>query len=267
MIDGSPPTVPMRLGEQSARGNGGLDQYSQEIRRGRTQREITRYTENDNNDDNNNKETNDNRRQKKRRNRKRYKKQSNNSSQSQRTERNWRQTSLRGGSYGHRQFSAWGDTITTKQPETLRIGFQNINTFPDSSRAPKNGQLHDLISNNEFDIFGMAEVNRHWKNVPADRGIHEQTWTWFEHKHISYSFNKEERPANEFQVGGTAVFSRDKTVSTIRKADTWNNRPAVPGCLMSSVSLGAHVVLSRSRRDSILAFDALWLQHLSLIHI
>ena len=155
------------------------------------------------------------RRKEKKRNRKRTTTTTTAADKGRKTDRNWRQTSLWGGSYGSSDKTIWGDTIGAKQQQTLRLGFQNINTFPASANAPKNAQIHQFLRNKEFDMFGMAEINRHWKNVPTERGIHEQTWRWCEHKHISYAFNTTERPSTEFQVGGTALFSFHKTVSTV----------------------------------------------------
>jgi hypothetical protein len=56
----------------------------------------------------------------------------------------------------------WGLHPGIKMNDSLRLGFQNIGGFPESSSHPKNDLLRSFVLKNEFDIFGLAETNVNW---------------------------------------------------------------------------------------------------------
>jgi hypothetical protein len=73
---------------------------------------------------------------------------------------------------GHRSRGSWagenlhvdnednfGDSIKIKEPNTLRIGFQNIGGLPLLSNKHKDDVIRCGITKWDFDIFGIAETN------------------------------------------------------------------------------------------------------------
>jgi hypothetical protein len=73
----------------------------------------------------------------------------------------------------------WGFSPDVKLDNTLRIGFQNLGGFPEFPSHPKNHEFRSFIAQYEFDIFGVAETNVKWCNMPAASQFYERvrnTW-------------------------------------------------------------------------------------------
>jgi hypothetical protein len=101
----------------------------------------------------------------------------------------------------------FGDFITKKEENVLRIGFQNIGGFPTDKGKHKEGILRHGITKWEFDIFGCAETNIDWRLVPEENKLVFRTKGWWETLHLSWAFNSTMQPVTPRQFGGTALFS------------------------------------------------------------
>jgi hypothetical protein len=62
----------------------------------------------------------------------------------------------------------FGDIITKKEANILRIGFQNIGGVPLQKNKYKDDIIRTGISKMEFDIFGIAEVNVNWNYIAEE---------------------------------------------------------------------------------------------------
>ncbi len=61
-----------------------------------------------------------------------------------------------------------------KNTHTLRLGFQNIGSFPRERNKIKEENIRIGISTYSFDIFGIVETNTDWRLVPEDLKLHSQ---------------------------------------------------------------------------------------------
>ena len=160
------------MGERSTRRSGGTDLPRQGIQGGSTPCLTTYFpiiNENKHNKDGNAKK------ERQRGTKKENKKaRSNKRGRTSRKKRKWRQTSLNG--EGYRDDTEWGDLIQQKQENTLRIAFQNINSFSAEKDAPKNDAIRRFLMDHQIDVFGMAEMNKYWPKIEEKNGLYEQTW-------------------------------------------------------------------------------------------
>jgi len=60
----------------------------------------------------------------------------------------------------------------------LRVGFQNIGGFPLHNNKLKDNAIRCGLSNFDFDIFGMAEINTGWCLQPDTLKLYGRTMGW-----------------------------------------------------------------------------------------
>jgi hypothetical protein len=101
----------------------------------------------------------------------------------------------------------FGDSITKKQKNTLRIGYQNIGGFSFTSNSIKDDIIRQGINAFEFDIFGLSETNVDWRLIPDQHKLYFRMKPWWEMSHISLAYNIAIPPVARKQFGGTALFS------------------------------------------------------------
>jgi hypothetical protein len=101
----------------------------------------------------------------------------------------------------------FGDEISTKQKDTLRIAFQNIGGFLLNRTDIKEENLRSGINSWNFDIFGLVETNIDWRRQSENNNLWHRTREWWEHLHISHSHNTTFPPIEDKQFGGTALFT------------------------------------------------------------
>ena len=56
----------------------------------------------------------------------------------------------------------WGDTLTTKQSNTLRVYFQNVNGLQPAPTWDKWKEVLSELFRNEVDVAGLVETNINW---------------------------------------------------------------------------------------------------------
>jgi hypothetical protein len=109
----------------------------------------------------------------------------------------------------------FGQKITMKASNTLRIGFQNIGGFTPKSKTLKDEIIRNGINTWEFDIIGLAETNVDWRLVGEEDKLIHRTKEWWESLHLSYSSNSTKPPIKPKQYGGVALFSINKAAHRV----------------------------------------------------
>jgi len=120
--------------------------------------------------------------------------------------------SLSSADIGDRQIAAcyeehFGDVVSLKKENVLRIGFQNIGGFPKSRTKFQEEILRQGLCKLEFDVFGMAETNLDWRMCQEENKIPFRTQERWTHQHVSWTNNTTFPPTKIHQYGGTAHFS------------------------------------------------------------
>jgi hypothetical protein len=104
--------------------------------------------------------------------------------------------------FGRSQSHIWGggNIIGEKEDDVIRIGFNNINGLGTQNNDGKNVDIFGFLKDNNFDVFGMAEVNIHWKNHNTQ--AKDIMYGWFQKMDISQSYYKKFSSTTAFQSGG-----------------------------------------------------------------
>ena len=69
----------------------------------------------------------------------------------------------------------FGNKLKTKQSNTLRTIFMNINSIPSTNNSPKNSMLFQSIEQLEGDIVGFTEVKRFWPIIESNHWWYNRT--------------------------------------------------------------------------------------------
>ena len=109
----------------------------------------------------------------------------------------------------------FGDKISIKDEETLRISFININGIPAKNEDYKNMKIYEAIQENQIDILGMTEINRNWNMVEEESKWRERTFGWWESSNTTMGFNVNDSIASNYQPGGTMLISIDRPAHRI----------------------------------------------------
>lgn len=101
----------------------------------------------------------------------------------------------------------FGDVITSKNKQTLRIGFQNVGGFPAQRGKLKEDNIKIGLNKWEFDVFGFSETNLDWRLLREEEKLPLRTQEWWETQHISWTHNRTGPTSTVRQFGGNALFS------------------------------------------------------------
>jgi hypothetical protein len=104
-----------------------------------------------------------------------------------------------------------GDVMGEKNDKTIQIGFNNINGF--HTNSPQASDLRSFVMAHEFNIFGMCEINTHWKH--SNLHIQDVTLGCFSRLHCSLSYYAQYPVATKFQSGGVVQFVINRSTSSI----------------------------------------------------
>jgi len=66
------------------------------------------------------------------------------------------------------KLESWGNACGAKNPDTMRIGFLNINGLRIKNKKKYEEKLNNILSllnDKGFDLLGLAEVNTNWSKV------------------------------------------------------------------------------------------------------
>jgi hypothetical protein len=108
---------------------------------------------------------------------------------------------------GDLYIGTFGDVISCKQNNIVRLGFQNVGGFPAQRRKIKEDIIRLGLHKWEFDIFGFAETNVDWRTLKEEEKLPFRTSEWWDTQHVSWSHNRTCPPRQTRQFGGTALFS------------------------------------------------------------
>ena len=113
----------------------------------------------------------------------------------------------------HDTTSHYGNKLPlTKSDESLLFTFLNVNGMPQKSTKHKNQTIRNFINNYNIDVFGMAEVNLHWKSLPTKDRWEERTLGWWEDSRVSTAYNVEDEATQVYQPGGCLQVTTKKLV-------------------------------------------------------
>jgi hypothetical protein len=112
-------------------------------------------------------------------------------------------------------YDTFGDMITKKDYNMLRIGFLNVGGLKDKNSNYKDDALRTGLTCNEYDIFGLGETNLDWPHIQEQDKLYHRSKEWWESSHVSYSHNCSGPPRLKQQWGGTALLSCNKAVHRI----------------------------------------------------
>jgi len=109
-------------------------------------------------------------------------------------------------------YDTFGDTITKKEDNILRIGFLNVGGLKDKNSNYNDDLLRTWLTCYEFNIFGLGETNLDWRLIQEQDKLYHRTKEWWESSHVSYSHNCSGPPRLKQQWGGTALLCCNKAV-------------------------------------------------------
>jgi len=70
--------------------------------------------------------------------------------------------------------------------------------------------LHTFMTENDFDIFALAELNTAWDCLDYKDRLPAKTWGWWEENQWSVTHNKQGTYGDNFQPRGTALLVMNK---------------------------------------------------------
>ena len=125
----------------------------------------------------------------------------------------------------------FGDNINSKSKEIIRVMFQNVRGFGYKKEQPKTDSIRKLVQNNKVDIFGMSEINIHWKLTARKNSIQDVARYWFERSKVSVAQNMHYKGRKKHQPGGVSVISQGhlalrtgKSKNDVRGLGRWSSQ-------------------------------------------
>ena len=85
-------------------------------------------------------------------------------------------------------------SLPLKPTASLRFLFQNINGLNPDLHNPKLDSVHEFVVASQADVFCMSETNVAWHRIPTNLRLHARTSEWFEARHLSVAWNRQEDP-------------------------------------------------------------------------
>ena len=110
----------------------------------------------------------------------------------------------------------FGDKISSKHTDTIRIGFQNFNGLTGRINDPVDDSLRSWITSQEFDVFGISEINLYWPKVNPSLQFHKCLTRWWAPGQtrgiFAYNSTEKRKKRSIRQYGGTAQICRHEAV-------------------------------------------------------
>ena len=116
-------------------------------------------------------------------------------------------TKPKGGGYGH-------NLPQRKREGNIRILFQNCGGFSvkggiEQDYSYKIFKLKELLLRRNFDVCGLAEMNRDWRAVKDEERLDNVIQDWTRDRRSSVAYNAKAPVRKKFQSGGTAMMAFD----------------------------------------------------------
>jgi hypothetical protein len=84
------------------------------------------------------------------------------------------------GTLGDKLWDIFGNNLGPKGRDIMRIGFQNFNGLSFQPNNPVDDRVRQWITDNEFDVFGLSEVNLWWHSLPAALQFRKRIREWWD---------------------------------------------------------------------------------------
>jgi hypothetical protein len=104
----------------------------------------------------------------------------------------------------------WRDDTGMERTNVFRIGMINIGGFPVDQQSAKAEELWMYIANCHLDVIGLTECNAHWKMIPIQYSIAEQTRGWWESMQINTAYYSEYKSLVKHQAGGVTLWGMNE---------------------------------------------------------
>jgi hypothetical protein len=105
----------------------------------------------------------------------------------------------------------FGDSISKKGNNILRIEFQNKGGISFQKDSNKDNVLRCGISQWEFDIFGLLETNVDWQLIPEDHKPHLHMKEWWDSCPLIIQSCRATKIDHRQQFGSMALLSLNKS--------------------------------------------------------
>ena len=116
------------------------------------------------------------------------------------------QLSMQGCNITRTDAEAFFDTMKTKRDNTVRVGLQNMNLLPESSKHYKSRQSIDHIHQGEYDVWMMSEIGLCWNKVAAGDQWFERVLGKLNDSYALFAHNNQELGSTEtIQYGGVGL--------------------------------------------------------------
>jgi hypothetical protein len=118
------------------------------------------------------------------------------------------------GTSGEKLWEIFGNNLGQKGGDIMRIGFQNFNGLSSRFNDPVDDSVRQWITDNEFDVFGLSEMNLWWHSLPAALQFRERIREWWDPSTVRsvFDYNRHDKreavKKKKTQYGGTAQISR-----------------------------------------------------------
>jgi hypothetical protein len=111
---------------------------------------------------------------------------------------------------------SYGDAVSTRNPEHIRILFQNVKGLTHSSTGEDYDYYLSCVSDLDADIVGMAETNTAWDHRHLRQAFSSRLKRHYQMSRVSFSSPSptvDPMPDTEsYQAGGTTTFTNRKMV-------------------------------------------------------
>ena len=105
----------------------------------------------------------------------------------------------------------FGDDCLSKNKETMRFMFQNVNGLSKNPSSVKMLSVRDSMYKHDIDVMMMAETNLNWGKMRRTTTLPQIARRWFQTSKTVVAYNQHEkfkRKSSIHQPGGTAIVSK-----------------------------------------------------------
>ena len=113
----------------------------------------------------------------------------------------------------------WGDEMGMEMHNVFWVGMLNIGGFPVDRHSAKAEELWMYIANCRLDAIGLTECNAHWKMIPIQYSMAEQTRGWWESMQINTAYYSAYKSLVKHQAGGVSLWSINKGAHRVMDND------------------------------------------------
>jgi Reverse transcriptase (RNA-dependent DNA polymerase) len=121
------------------------------------------------------------------------------------------------------RYNKWGDDLTDKQENEIRITLRNISSLPQVAVHNKNDILLSELAASQADIYCATEINLAWQNLAQENSLQERFRGKMEFAKFVSANNKDTSYKGAYQPGGSLIITSGKLCGRIRESGTEQN--------------------------------------------